>query len=815
LNALGGFEGAGTPPASRRGGGLPDRAGSRAVLIGASRYTDAALPDVPAAANSLRAVERLLLEVGGWRPEQVTVLGDGIGVVEAVKCLHARAREAKDAFLLYYVGHGVISGTKRHELCLTLTDSDYEHPEISAIAYSQIREAFAHCAAQVKISILDCCFSGRAIEALASGSLHDLAAAQGVYTLTASDGFQTAHVPLASVKADVCTSFTGQLVDLLRTGIDGGADVLTLGAIYPVLRSRLLERGLPQPNQRATDTAERFLFVHNTKAATPPPPVATRPEVPPEWKQRTRVPDWLREFAVPALPRSTYRVAFQPLEDLPTHRPARRSPPLLDAQVDLSQFTGMFGLPRRAAAALAARPEVKRVFASGYKQDLESVLRDLVRDGTELPFHIPLLWRPLPLAAAASVESSKVCDGFFVHVWTAEAGRVCVLYPCDELTPRVPDFHCLISELDPVLIAAESNKAGLYGPRLLCVDAEDTQHSYLADWRELALVLGQDVPWWPHALRRPQEMVRWRPGAEMAVYETATTEDVAALLKLADSEPPGSPARLAVLALAAHRRRQAINGAEAEFASVGRARRRPTGMTMAARPFKRGDDAYREVPEDVLRVGWGQILDREDELAWMCVQQANQMYGGDVFPYGGSFSVSRPDAPAAAEWIRRLVATVPTAAAAAFGESQITEVFTDPVTGLPAVAMPNHYLAGTSPIAYRGFAARRLPTKSPLAELILDEVIWIRTRDGVLYPAPRRPDTQLGFGYDGTGSLALAVLIDKLLDDIGAEAPDVMQDTASIGLQHGVYGHWPAGAVLGRTQLLLARQSTGRMDRAL
>ncbi|MFD0636390.1 hypothetical protein ACFQ9X_37285 [Catenulispora yoronensis] len=759
-------------------------------------------------------MECLLLEIGGWRTEQVTVLGNGISVVEAVKCLHARAKEAKDAFLLYYVGHGVISGTKRHELCLTLSGTDYEHPEISAIAYSHIREVFADCAARVKISILDCCFSGRAIEALSSGSLNDLAVAQGVYTLSASDGYQTAHVPQVAAQPDVCTSFTAQLADLLRTGIEGGADVLTLGAIYPVLRARLLDRGLPQPNSRATDTAEQFPFAHNARAVAAPPPVASQAALPDEWKGRTQIPGWLRKFAEPALPRSTRRVAFDTLNNLPAHRPTRTSPPLLDAQVDLAQFTDMLGLSRRAASALAARADIKRAFASGYKQDLESVLRDLARDGVELPFRLPLLWRSLPAAKPARLEVSRVHDGFFMHVWRAEAGRICVLYPCDELTPRAPDHSRLVSDLDPVLIASESKKHGLYGPRLLCVDAEDAGRSYLADWRELARILGQDVPWWPQAMRRPQHMARWVPGAEAAVYETATEEDVAALLDLADSEPPESPARLAALALAANWRYHAVIGADSQFRTVGRARR-PTGMTMAARPIKRGYDAYRDVPEEVLRVGWARILDRDDHLAWVCARQASVMYGGDVFPYGGAFSVSRPEAPAAAEWIRRLVATTPTAAAAYFGESQITEVFTDPVTGLPVVAKPNNYLEATSPIAYHGFAARRLPTTSPLAELVLDEVIWIRTQDGVLYPAPRRPDTQLGFGYDGTGSLALAILIDKLLDDIGAEAPDVMQDSASIGLQHGLYGHWPAGAVLGRTQLLLARQSTGRMDRAL
>jgi len=32
---------------------------------------------------------------------------------------------------------------------------------------------------------------------------------------------------------------------------------------------------------------------------------------------------------------------------------------------------------------------------------------------------------------------------------------------------------------------------------------------------------------------------------------------------------------------------------------------------------------------------------------------------------------------------------------------------------------------------------RRLYTESPLAEVILDDPIWVRTQDGKLYPAPK------------------------------------------------------------------------------
>jgi len=60
-----------------------------------------------------------------------------------------------------------------------------------------------------------------------------------------------------------CTSFTGELLELIRAGIPGKPARLTLGDIYPVLRAQLRAKSLPASSQRGIDTAGSFPFTAN------------------------------------------------------------------------------------------------------------------------------------------------------------------------------------------------------------------------------------------------------------------------------------------------------------------------------------------------------------------------------------------------------------------------------------------------------------------------------------------------------------------------------------------------------------------------
>ena len=255
---------------------LPDYSRSRAILIGTASYQDPGFLPLPAAANSLAGMRQVLTDpdLCGWPAEQVTVLADPSDVRRLVQTLRRLARNTDEVLLVYFVGHGVIM--RRGHLCLALADTDAEDPDITGLEYQRVREALRDSPARVKVAILDCCYSGRAIEALSTATdITNITDTQGVYTLTASD--QTAHVPPLDQQANTTTSFTGELLDLIRSGIPGGPERLTLGTLYLHLRRRLHVRDLPSPNQSGTDTVAQFPFTRNAI----PPPVLPKPVAPP------------------------------------------------------------------------------------------------------------------------------------------------------------------------------------------------------------------------------------------------------------------------------------------------------------------------------------------------------------------------------------------------------------------------------------------------------------------------------------------------------------------------------------------------------
>ncbi|PKV76813.1 S-DNA-T family DNA segregation ATPase FtsK/SpoIIIE [Nocardia fluminea] len=212
------------------------------------------------------AMRDLLLDprLCGWQPDQVTVIPDPSSVVNLAEHLSDLTEACTGVLLLYYVGHGVL--TPRGELCLTVTTTRPDRPKITGIVWELLAEVLQGSPARTRIAILDCCFAGQAIEALAgedSSGLADLTHVQGVYTLTATTRNRPAHVPPLGLQDAACTSFTSELRALVRSGIPGGPELLTLSDIYPVLRSQLRAKGLPSPNQRGTDTAGLFPFAVN------------------------------------------------------------------------------------------------------------------------------------------------------------------------------------------------------------------------------------------------------------------------------------------------------------------------------------------------------------------------------------------------------------------------------------------------------------------------------------------------------------------------------------------------------------------------
>ena len=194
---------------------FPDPARSRALLIGASHFTAAGadLPDIPAVEANLTALRQVLTspDTGVLRSEFCQVLADpasadGIGVA-----LSDAAATATDLLLVYYAGHGLVDD--RGRLHLAVAHTQPLRARWTALPLDLLREEIANSPAATRVLVLDCCFSGRAIEAMADnqGVISGQLDVTGTYTLTST----TANAPSHAPAGDRHTAFTGALLRAL------------------------------------------------------------------------------------------------------------------------------------------------------------------------------------------------------------------------------------------------------------------------------------------------------------------------------------------------------------------------------------------------------------------------------------------------------------------------------------------------------------------------------------------------------------------------------------------------------------------------
>lgn len=237
----------------------PDQ--SWVVLVGTGSYSRPDLPGLPAVVNNLSDFRAVLTDpqLGGLHPEHCIVIPDPSALPALGVELARVANQTKDTLIVYYAGHGLLDD--RGGLFLALRDTDPDHVAFTALPFAWVREAIADSPARNRILILDCCFSGRAIEAMATSSA--LVSGQieiaGAYTLTSAPANEPARAPADARH----TAFTAELLNILQCGIENDHEGLSLGEIYLELRRAHLARGLPSPQQRTTATVDRFALVRN------------------------------------------------------------------------------------------------------------------------------------------------------------------------------------------------------------------------------------------------------------------------------------------------------------------------------------------------------------------------------------------------------------------------------------------------------------------------------------------------------------------------------------------------------------------------
>jgi hypothetical protein len=404
----------------------------------------------------------------------------------------------------------------------------------------------------------------------------------------------------------------------------------------------------------------------------------------------------------------------------------------------------------------------------------------------------------------ATYHGAREIEDAVIQTWKADSGTVCVIWSRPELNglslPYVaaefPDANALVDV---------QSTFNVFGPGLLTTQPDNLTERTRSrmEWADLARVLGQPAPYWPLMLRIPTLIAAWKPGAPPVTYPTIPEVDTTPLLRLAATLPQDSAAHEVLLHLARIAQHRSTTGAldelrilaECEQRSIDYGRHNGDVTVVAAYPLPVPDVDDETVDEHHRRAGWLAILGRTDRLAAECVRQVKMWDGGRYFPFSNPEQINSTT-EYGAEWSARLEPIERTVVFEFIDFGGECKTLTDPVTEAPVVRQPNGLLLAAIPQA--------LDTFSPLAEVILDSPIWVRTEDGTLYPAPKHSYWGLNWGYPGSGPGSLALLIHRLLDDINARGADDATG-APAGLEELTQFDWPRGTVFTRAQLEAAR----------
>lgn len=253
---------------------LSEPAASRAVLIGIHRYAEGSgLARLPAVERNVAALREALCdsEVWGLAQQDCTVLGPEAGLGTVMQAIDSAAHEATDTLLVYYAGHGLLHPDRPTELHLALHASN-DHQMWRSLPYAHVRDEVraAHRRRGLKCAVvLDCCFSGAAVEGGMGQSetlLQQVSDIDGVCVLTSSAATELAF----SLPDQNLSAFTGALLGILKAGLPGAGPVLDFGTAHTWLQRELGTRDQPQhPQLGAHNSGERIAVFRNPAWRSP------------------------------------------------------------------------------------------------------------------------------------------------------------------------------------------------------------------------------------------------------------------------------------------------------------------------------------------------------------------------------------------------------------------------------------------------------------------------------------------------------------------------------------------------------------------
>ncbi|WP_326685022.1 AAA domain-containing protein [Streptomyces microflavus] len=200
-----------------------------ALLVGTAIYGDASFPALPSVRADVHYLSQVLQmpAVGGYE-ECVRVEDSSKSAIKQAIEQFLRAREPDELVVLYLSGHGKYD-QDGGQLYYVTTDTEGGRVQETALEASYVTDQLEKCAARRKVLLLDCCFSGSAVQGFRSkGASHSATAplveAGGVHVITASQHWE----PAFTTEADQPSQFTRAIVEGLHSGqadLDGDGQV--------------------------------------------------------------------------------------------------------------------------------------------------------------------------------------------------------------------------------------------------------------------------------------------------------------------------------------------------------------------------------------------------------------------------------------------------------------------------------------------------------------------------------------------------------------------------------------------------------------
>ncbi|MFE6858452.1 caspase domain-containing protein [Nocardia sp. NPDC057668] len=251
---------------------------SRAILVGVAKYRF--LPPLPTTMNNLDDLASSLCDDDLWGlpKSHCAVVRDPDSQERVLHTLYDAVEQAEDTLILYFTGHG-LKDADTGELLLGLTGS-MQGRAYTTLAYDHIRRALHEARAPRRVVVLDCCYSGQAIAGMSDPAsvVVDEVSAEGTFVLAAAPENKQALAP----EGEFHTAFTGELIRLIRSGLDDGSEFVSLQQVFTHTRRELIAKSRPRPQMRTRNTIGDLALVRNrqwkqARPAEPPEPPSVTP----------------------------------------------------------------------------------------------------------------------------------------------------------------------------------------------------------------------------------------------------------------------------------------------------------------------------------------------------------------------------------------------------------------------------------------------------------------------------------------------------------------------------------------------------------